>query len=91
MEFLDEIEGEDLGPGPVESAALSGDRRAMLLALKRRVARQIDTCDSGRDIAALSKRMMEIAEELDALPDPEAKASPLEAARRRVAARGGDG
>lgn len=39
--------------------------------------------DSGRDIAALSKRLMEVMEAIDALPDPEAEASPLDAAKRK--------
>lgn len=36
-----------------------------------------------RDIAALSKRLMEVMAEIDALPDPEAEASPLDAAKRK--------
>lgn len=33
--------------------------------------------------AALTKRMMEVMEAIDALPDPEADASPLDAAKRK--------
>ena len=33
--------------------------------------------------AALSKRLMEVMAEIDALPDPEAEASPLDAAKRK--------
>ena len=39
--------------------------------------------DSARDIAALSKRLMEVMAEIDALPDPEAESSPLDAAKRK--------
>ena len=47
--------------------------------------------DSARDIAALSKRLMEVMEEIDSLPNPKAKGSPLERERKRVAERTADG
>ena len=69
-------------------AVSSNDRRKALLALRDSIAAAIDGTNSGRDIAALSKRLMEVMEEIDALPDPNAQASPLEAARRRRRADG---
>lgn len=72
-------------------AVSSNDRRAALLALRDSIARAIDGTDSGRDIAALSKRLMEVMEEIDSLPDPKAKGSPLEMERKRVAERTVDG
>ena len=33
--------------------------------------------------AALAKRLMEVMREIDALPDPEGEADPVEAARRK--------
>ena len=57
-------------------AAKSGDKRATLIALRDKLAETIDNCESGRDMAANSKRLMEVMAELDALPDPgEAKIS----------------
>ena len=53
------------------SAAQSGNRRETLEALRD---------ESGRDVAALSKRLMEVMGELDALPQPK-KDSPLAKAR----------
>ena len=53
-------------------AVQSNDRRDALLALRDKIAATIDGTDSGRDIAALSKRLMEVMREIDALPDPEA-------------------
>lgn len=72
-------------------AVSSNDRRATLLALRDSIARAIDGTDSGRDIAALSKRLMEVMEEIDSLPDPKEKGSPLERERKRVAERTADG
>lgn len=72
-------------------AVSSNNRRAALLALRDSIARAIDGTDSGRDIAALSKRLMEVMEEIDSLPDPKAKGSPLERERKRVAERKADG
>ena len=64
-------------------AVRTGDRRTALVALRDAVAETIDAKDSARDIAALSKRLMEVMAEIDALPDPEAGASPLDAARKK--------
>lgn len=54
-------------------AAKSGDKRATLIALRDKLAQTIQDCDSGRDMASNSKRLMEVMAELEALPDPEAK------------------
>lgn len=69
-------------------AASDNSRRAVLLALRDKLATTIDECSSGRDIAALSKRLMEVMAELDALPDPNAARSPVQAARARARQRG---
>lgn len=49
-------------------AARSGDRRRTLEALRDKIAASIQDCESGRDVAALSKRLMEVMGELDSLP-----------------------
>lgn len=51
-------------------AAKSGDKREILIALRDRLAETIENCESGRDMAANSKRLMEVVAELEALPDP---------------------
>ena len=51
-------------------AAKSGDRRKTLEALRDKIASSIQDCESGRDVAALSKRLMEVMGELDAMPKP---------------------
>lgn len=54
-------------------AAKSGDKRKTLIALRDKLAETIDNCDSGRDMAANSKRLMEVMAELESLPDPDAQ------------------
>ena len=67
--------------GDLVSAAKSGSKRDTLEALRDKIASSIQDCESGRDVAALSKRLMEVMNELDALPK-EKKDSPLARARR---------
>ena len=66
------------------NAAKSGDKRDTLEALRDKIAASIQDCESGRDVAALSKRLMEVMNEIDALPKPK-KDSPLAKARRNGA------
>ena len=51
-------------------AAKSGDKRATLIALRDILAKTIQECDSGRDMASNTKRLMEVMAEIEALPDP---------------------
>ena len=55
------------------SAAKSGDKRATLIALRDKLAETIQNCESGRDMASNSKRLMEVMAELETMPDPTAK------------------
>lgn len=54
-------------------AVKSGNKRETLIALRDKIAETIENCDSGRDMASNSKRLMEVIAELEALPDPNAK------------------
>ena len=54
-------------------AAKSGNKRETLIALRDKLAQTIQECDSGRDMASNSKRLMEVMEQLEQLPDPKAK------------------
>lgn len=56
--------------GNLVEAAKSGDKRATLIALRDKLAETIDNCESGRDMAANSKRLMEVMAELESLPGP---------------------
>ena len=51
------------------TAAKSGDKRATLIALRDKLAETIQNCDSGRDMASNTKRLMEVMAEIDALPE----------------------
>ena len=61
-------------------AAKSGKKRDTLEALRDKIAASIEHCESGRDVAALSKRLMEVMNEIDELPK-EKKDSPLARAK----------
>lgn len=54
-------------------AAKSGDKRETLIALRDILAYTIQNCESGRDMASNTKRLMEVMAELESLPDPAAK------------------
>ena len=57
----------------VKTAADSGDRRALLIALRARIAADIDNPNTPpRDLAALSRRLLEIVKDIEAL-DAEAR------------------
>lgn len=51
-------------------AAKSGNKRETLIALRDILASTIQNCESGRDMASNTKRLMEVMAEIDALPDP---------------------
>lgn len=54
-------------------AAKSGNKRETLIALRDILAETIQNCESGRDMASNTKRLMEVMAELEALPDPKEK------------------
>lgn len=51
----------------MEQAVKTNDRYEILVATRDKIAATMDSTDSGRDIAALSKRLMEVCAELDAI------------------------
>lgn len=57
--------------GLLTDACTRGDKREMLEALRDITAETIENTTSGRDVAALSKRLIEICELIDALPNAE--------------------
>jgi hypothetical protein len=55
-------------PATVKAAAASGSRRELLIALRARVAADIDNPNTPpRDLAALSRRLLEIVKDIEAL------------------------
>lgn len=48
-------------------AAKSGDRYKTLIALRDILAKTIQECESGRDMASNTKRLMEVMDEIEAI------------------------
>lgn len=68
------------------SDAVARDRVSGLIALRDLLAREIEDCESKRDLASLSLRLVDVLEQLDELHRPDEGVSPLDeiAARRRA-------
>lgn len=67
----------------LRDAATSGDRLATLRALRDKLAAEIDTCESGRDLAALSRQLTLVLGEIaDLSPTAEVDVVDEIAARR---------
>lgn len=64
--------------GKLLDAVHAGNKRDILLALRDETAFAIEGSASGRDIAALSKRLMEICDAIDAMPNPDEEANPID-------------
>lgn len=70
-------------------ASESGDRVETLRALRDILSRQITGTDSGRDVAALAARLVDVLAEIDELaPAAPVKGNPLDELKERRAARG---
>lgn len=69
----------------LSAVASKGDRRKTLETMRDVLAAQIDSCNSGRDVAALTLRFLDVERELASLPDPKAKQSAVAKARQRAA------
>ena len=65
-------------------AAKSGDRRETLIAMRDILARTIQECDSGRDMASNTKRLMDVMNEIEQIDKEEAERQAREAQRQKV-------
>ena len=63
---LSASKGDRRKSGAVYSAARR-NRRALLVALRNRIARDVDAGVPARDLASLSRRLMELAREIEAI------------------------
>ena len=71
-------------PKTVSKAAESGDRLELLLATRTRVAKAVENEDTpARDLAALTRRLLEIAKEIEVLQAAKDAADQDEHARGR--------
>lgn len=71
----------------IGKTARQGDRRATLLALRDRLADELDSCDSKRDVAALALRLQSVLAELAEIPEKGLEPTPLEVLKARREAR----
>ena len=74
----------------VKNAFESGNRKKTLEAMALKIADTIDSCESARDIPALTKRMVEMMDEIEKCPDANASKTKLamlqaNAAKRKIA------
>ena len=60
-------------PTDLKTVVGGGDRLQSLKALRDRLAVQIDQCDSGRDVASLSARLVEVLDKIATAEDAEPK------------------
>ena len=75
---------------PLTDSAASGDRLSTLRDLRDLLARQIESCESMRDLAALSARLQSVLEEIAELEPKKAEGDGIdEIAKRRAARRPG--
>lgn len=69
-------ENERREPATVSEAAMQGDRLAELKAMRRVIARALDSDRTlARDLASLSRRQMELGKEIEALEAEQAEAA----------------
>ena len=71
----------------VKKAFESGSKRKTLEAMAMKIADTIDGCESARDIPALTKRMVEMMDEIDRCPDANASKSKLAVLQANAAKR----
>jgi hypothetical protein len=59
---------------PIAAAAETGDQAATLTSLRDRLAREIDQSDCARDIAALSRQLVDVMARIEAITKPKVSA-----------------
>jgi len=75
MPKLRAVEPDEVAaPKSVTAAAEGGDRRDLLVSMRARVATAVEDPNTpARDLAALTRRLMEIAKDIDAIDAKEAE------------------
>ncbi len=73
----------------VADAARSGDRLAALQMLRDRLAVEVDSCDSVRELPALVLRLTDVLAQIDSMPTSRQVSTADEIAQRRAARRRG--
>lgn len=73
----------------VSDAESSGKRVEILEALRARLAMEVDSCDSRKELPALVLRLTDVLSQLDSMPSSEEVSAADEIAERRAARRAG--
>jgi hypothetical protein len=75
---------------PLRDVVSDGDRLESLRALRDRIAATIDATDSARDVAALSRQLTDVLQQIEAIEKatPGRKGTPLDELAKRRAGRG---
>ena len=73
----------------LEGVVRGNDYRASLVALRDFLARQLDQCESLRDVASLSARLSAVLADIEALPNKAEVSAADEIAQRRASRRTG--
>lgn len=71
----------------VVAAAKSGNRKRILIALRDKLAETIEKCESGRDMAANSRQLMKVTEELEIIKAEEKRKREAKAAAKNPSKR----
>jgi hypothetical protein len=80
---------DETQPDGLASVVQAGDYAASLAALRDYIATQLDSCDSKRDAAALTARLADVLERIEAIPTRAEVSAADEVAQRRAARRAG--
>lgn len=71
----------------VVAAASSGNRKRILIALRDKLAETIEKCESGRDMAANSRQLLIVTEELENIKAEEKRKKEAKAAAKNPSKR----
>lgn len=69
------------------AAAAADDRHETLAILRDRLAEAIETTTSARDLGSLTRRLLEVMDEIRGLPEKGSTVTPLDQFRTRLAAK----
>jgi hypothetical protein len=79
--------GESRRPKTVAAATREGGRLESLVALRDTLAHSIDSCDSLRDLASLSRQLTDVLAQIESLLPAESKGDDVDEIAARRAAR----
>lgn len=82
--FLCPKGGTEFTMGDITDAATSGNRLNTLVALRDRLAADIEAATTARDVSMLTKELTNVLREIDAIPTADSESKVDEIAKRRA-------